>query len=110
MPRKLRVHGWGGWWFDDRNPGTHQQARYIMAATSIAEIKRLVGKNSLWNICETGNAGEISLATPKPLTLFVVPCAYLTFSKFEKGGIPLADIVKNIATRFSSLFAAKLKK
>ena len=44
-----------------------------MAATSIAEIKRLVGKNSLWNICETGNAGEISLATPKPLTLFVVP-------------------------------------
>lgn len=73
MARKIKVYGWGGWWFDKRNPGTHQQARFIMAATSMAEIKRLLNKTQLWNVGETGNAKEISLASPEPLTLWVAP-------------------------------------
>jgi HAE1 family hydrophobic/amphiphilic exporter-1 len=52
--------------------------------------------------------GGVALSTI--LTLFVVPCAYLTFAKFEKGGTPLADMAKNVVARFSSLFAAKPKK
>jgi len=73
MARKIKVYGWGGWWYDKRNPGVHQQARFVMAATSMAEVKRLLNQTQLWNVCETGNAVELSLAMPEPLTLWVSP-------------------------------------
>jgi len=68
---RLKVYGWSGGWMDPRNTNIHKQARFIMAASSMAEIKRILGVKSLWNICETGNVVEVPLALASPKTLFV---------------------------------------
>ena len=52
--------------------------------------------------------GGVALSTL--LTLFVVPCAYLIFAKFEKGEISLSSVVKNIVAKFFSIFGAKTAK
>jgi hypothetical protein len=94
MARSLKVYGWGGWWYDERNPGTHQQARFIMAAHSMAEIKRLLNKTQLWNICETGNKVEVPLALADPLGLYVCPLddigrsSYYKVSPTDEGVLP----------------------
>ena len=66
MRRKLKVYGWTGRRHEANAP--HHQTREIMAATSIAEIVRLLGcrRSDLFNVCETGNAIEIATAMTEP--------------------------------------------
>lgn len=82
--RQLRVYGWSGWWHDPRNTNHHHQARFIMAAHSMAEIKRVCGVKQLWNICETGNSVEVPLAGAEPLALFVSPLDAWKLENYHK--------------------------
>lgn len=73
MARKLKVYGWCGYRIECKlAPNGSRQTREICAAHSIAEIKRIYGVNP-WNICETGNEKEISIAMSSPGTIFWIP-------------------------------------
>jgi len=65
----LKVYGWTG-----MAPGMpHNQARFIVAAHSVAEVLRLTGMTRHQfnqNGCETGNLREVSRAMREPGTVF----------------------------------------
>lgn len=67
--RSLKVYGWIGY----RRETKRGQSREIVAAKSMSEAARCAGYGSarqMWNLCETGNALEIAIATSKPGTVF----------------------------------------
>lgn len=73
MARKLKVYGWSAFYIRGAEKQFNQSFRCIVAATSQADAARLAGKEKprdLWQLTETGNAGEIALATTKPGTVF----------------------------------------
>lgn len=74
---RLKVYGWTALIREPERSklGTAKhiiQCRCIVAAHSMAEVRRLLDQSprSLFNLCETGNAVEIGVATAKPLTFF----------------------------------------
>lgn len=81
-PRRLRVYGWQGW---RRECQTHHHStreivahstREIVAAHSQAGAARIAGVKGPWqlfNLCETGNQGEIEQAMSDPGTVFWSP-------------------------------------
>lgn len=69
----MKVYGWYGHWRDERNPDRHGQARFVMAAKSMAEIKRITGVRTLWNISETGNDRELEVTSSASGILFASP-------------------------------------
>lgn len=78
---KLKVYGWCACLSDDglrERMGLAQwsnQVRCIIAARSKAEVARLLGTTvaRIFNLCETGNATEIAVATEAPHCFFVAP-------------------------------------
>jgi hypothetical protein len=71
--KNLKVYGWGGEWRNPRNYSPTWQARFVMAAPSMAAVKRYVGVSLLWNMCETGNSIELECALTNPGKLLVSP-------------------------------------
>lgn len=68
---KLKVYGWSG--MRHEAPGPHHQTREIVAATSKAAAARAAGYKGPWqmfNLCETGNELEVTLATSSPGVVF----------------------------------------
>jgi len=76
MPRELKVYGWIG-----MRPSSEQenwrefgsQARYIVAAHSVAEVCRLANITRSaynWTGRETGNNDEVATAMTEPGTVF----------------------------------------
>lgn len=71
MAKKLKVYGWSG--FRSEAPGYHHQTREIVAATSKAEVARIVGDKSprkLVNLSETRNPKEVAVAMSRPGVVF----------------------------------------
>lgn len=75
MGRRLKVYGWTAIIRDPERaklgmPQHMIQCRCIVAASSMAEVGRLVGRRAyqLFNLCETGNALEIEIALRQPRT------------------------------------------
>ena len=73
--RRLKVYGWTHWNPDPRvkpAPNGSRQTRAIMAASSMAEITRILDckMSELWTICETGNDDEIATAMREPRVVF----------------------------------------
>ena len=83
MPRKLRVYGWTAAFYlppdhemlkDPRVRPWHRQQRAIVAATSQKEAARIAGADrpsQLFNLSETGNDIELSVALAEPGVIFV---------------------------------------
>ena len=74
MAKQLKVYGWTGMRNESRGPKNHHgQTREIVAAYSIAEVRRITGMTRAeWEHsgCETGNANEIQTALAKPGVIF----------------------------------------
>ena len=74
MPRALKVYGWTSAYIQGAQKDQfNQDFRVIVAATSQAEVARIVGKKgpyALWCLCATGNDGEIAKAMSKPGAVF----------------------------------------
>lgn len=71
MAGKLKVYGWSA--FRREAAGPHHQTREIVAAASKAAAARAAGYKrpaQMNNLCETGNAQEIEIATAQPGTVF----------------------------------------
>ena len=64
--RKLKVYGWQGW---VTGAGHHGQVCMLAAAPSKAATARLIGEkraSRLFNLCETGNDEQITVALAHP--------------------------------------------
>lgn len=73
MSARLKIYGWTGFRHD---AGTRLQTREILAATSIAAVRRIAGITAAdwrWSGCETGNAIEVTIATARPGVVFWKP-------------------------------------
>ncbi len=78
MTRKLKVYGWTAIISEAIRELTGsdpwvRQGRAIVAASSLAEVGRLLGRphRQLFNLCETGNPVEVAVALTTPRTFFV---------------------------------------
>lgn len=94
--RKLRVYGWQS--FRNECRTNHRQTREICAASSMAEVARIVGENSpkkLFNLGETGNAHEMRTALAKPRTVFWQPYHSRNGEPFTESGIPVTQPPEN---------------
>lgn len=76
MPKKrkmpLKVFGWTG----HRSASPKLQTREILAATSQKAVAAALGLNNpnqVFNLVQTGNAGEITKAMSQPGTIFWRP-------------------------------------
>jgi hypothetical protein len=71
---RLKVYGWQSMRYECKGP--HRQTREIVAAKSKAEVARIVGVKSpqaLFNLGETHNALELSVALANPGVVFWAP-------------------------------------
>ncbi len=75
--KRLKVYGWTALIREPERSlvgiEAHRiQGRCIVAASSMAEVGRLLNRRpgSLFNLCETGNAQELTIALAKPRTFF----------------------------------------
>jgi len=77
MKRKLKVFGWQGRRLEcPRAPNGDCSTREIVAAKFASEAARLAGYDrpaQMFNLCETGNAGEIAKALSEPGVIFWGP-------------------------------------
>ena len=75
MPKKLKVYGWIGWRREAGTRPNNQQTREIVAATSMAEVGRIIGTphRQLFNLGETGNPRELEVALAEPGVVFWRP-------------------------------------
>lgn len=65
----MKVYGWRGFKAGMKN----QQARFIVAAPSVAAVLRLTGMTRYTfnnDGCETGNVGEVAQALSEPGVIF----------------------------------------
>ena len=69
----MKVYGWQGW---RTEAGPRMQTREIVMARSMIDVARIAGfrhPRQMFNLGETGNAGEIAKATTSPGTIFWCP-------------------------------------
>lgn len=78
--RSLKVYGWTAHIRPAERdrlglPDHIRQARCFVAATSMAEVGRLVGRSprALFNLSETGNDRECAIALGHPRQFFLMP-------------------------------------
>lgn len=93
MTRKLKVYGWQSF---RSGVGGHGQTREIIAAKSKAQAARASGNEKprhMFNLCETGNTGELKTALAEPLVVFWRPLDQLDKDrKYTRDGTDWATI------------------